>query len=69
MFCLKVYLKDGRTIKDPTSIIAGETPRVETEIDHHIGGDLIKIRITNVWSPAPEPPSTLTIDEVDAIEI
>jgi hypothetical protein len=69
MFYLKVYLKDGRIIKDPTSIIAGETPRVGTEIDHHIGDDLIKMRITNVWSPAPIPPSTLTIDEVDAIEI
>jgi hypothetical protein len=69
MFCLKVQLKNGRIVKGPSSVIAGETPKVGTVIEHHVGGDPIKLRITSVFSAAPISPSTLVIDEVKAIEI
>jgi hypothetical protein len=69
MFCLKVQLKNGRIVKDPSSVIAGETPKVGNVIEHHVGGNPIELRITTVFSPAPISPSTLVIDEVEAVEI
>jgi hypothetical protein len=69
MFSLRITLKNGRIIKDPSAVTAGETPEVGTVIEHHVGGNPVKLRITNVVSPSPISPSTLVIDEVEAIEI
>ena len=69
MFTLLIMRKNGSIFKDPSAVTAGETPKVGTEITVHIRDESVRVRITRVVSPSPIPPSTLTIDEVEAVEV
>jgi hypothetical protein len=68
MYQLFVTLKDG-TLRSDFSPYQGTTPKVGAELDHQVGTEMMRIRITNVRSPLPIGPSTTSIDLVDAAEI
>ena len=69
MFQIRIRLKSGRVIKDHHQLPAGETVEIGKEIEYYNDDSSITLKITNIYSSEPMPPSAVAFDEVDAVEI
>jgi hypothetical protein len=67
MYLILVTRKDG-SLRSDFQTYQGPTPCVASEINHQVGADIMRLRITNIRSPAPIAPSTVSWDLVEATE-